>query len=80
MDGIDFISQVIKFIHLNAILEKDIWCVVLTIFMQIIRNSWLCWLSEIYPGDFPLEVPWPLQGMAWNAKKNSCWQVLLVWS
>jgi len=36
MDGIDFIRQFIKFIHLNEILEKDIRCVVLTIFVQVI--------------------------------------------
>ena len=37
MDGIDFISQVIKFIYLNEILEKNIWRVVLTVSVQMIR-------------------------------------------
>lgn len=37
MDGIGFISQVVKFIPLNEILEKNIWCVVLTVSVQMIR-------------------------------------------
>ena len=140
MDGIDFISQVIKFIYLNEILEKNIWRVVLTVSVQMIRINriipiipdnngkqdagfvpiWLIYImserhsvgpfapfgllyrtvkSQIIaiisrspfqttalqvvgslPGGFSLEVLWPLLCMVRNTKKNSCWQVLLVWS
>lgn len=59
MDGIGFISQVVKFIPLNEILEEDIWCVLLPLFAQIICNNRLCWLLQILTGDFPLEVPRP---------------------